>query len=136
MTFLLQCCRTYRPHWNETDVSIFETRLKDQIMQRIKSALSLCSFLDLPYISFYTFGVPLLVDSDLINCFLSHTAVNYAQDGLFLKSGPTEYYTNPGEMDEDWNSLEPEDAITENLKKLGDDDIMSVYSSTSRTSWK
>jgi len=136
VTFLLQCCRTYRPHWNETDVNIFETRLKDQIMQRIKSALSLCSALDLPYISFYTFGVPLLVDSDLINSFLNHTAVNYAQDGLFLKSGPTEYYTNPGEMDEDWNSLEPEDAITENLKKLGDDDIMSVYSSTSRTSWK
>lgn len=61
--------------------------------------------------------------------------MNYAQDGLFLKSGPTEYYTNPGEFDEDWNSLEPEDAITENLKKLGDDDILSVYSSTSRTSW-
>ena len=115
-------------------------------MQRIKSALSLSTYLDLPYISFYTFNVPLLVDSDLIYSFLSHTPVNYAQDGssftrrtgLFLKSGPSEHYTNSGEFDEDWNSIEPEHAITKNLNKLGDDDILSVYStsSTSCASWK
>ena len=133
VTYLLQCCREYRPHWNETEVKIYETRLKDQIMQRIKSNLNVASCLDLPYISFYTFTVPLLVDSNLINCFLTHTAVNYAQDGLFLKSGPAQVSES---WDDDNSEMEPEEVITENLKKLGDDDILSVYSSSSRTSWK
>ncbi|CAG5094707.1 Oidioi.mRNA.OKI2018_I69.XSR.g13796.t1.cds [Oikopleura dioica] len=135
-TYLLERCKQYRPNWSEEDVKLYKKRLIGQILNILEKQVNHTTIVDMAYLTFYSFShVPMIVDTELIYR-LTESDAKFERDGLFLKrAGFRGFYVNPGEMDDEWNSLDPEEDVTDDVAKLGDDDILQS-SIVSEETWE
>ena len=93
VTYLIRSCRTFRPHWSESDVKEFENNIIAQIYKVIKNAVNLAVSKSVSFerLVYFAFGkCPLLIDDDLLNVIVKKFddfIVGNGQQGLAFKLG-------------------------------------------------